>query len=380
MVRRCAWFTCLLLLGLLSVQAQSATHARWNVGYHLLTFNDPLDDQPMQAYAFYPTQRPTRAERLGGYTIDAALDAPVAIGRFPMLMLSHGNTGTPLALHDLITALSRKGFVVIAVVHPGDNAEDHSRLGKLSNLYGRPLQISQAITAALADSTLSPFVNASAVGVIGYSAGGETALILSGARPDLQRLRTYCEERPYDADACQTQGELEADRGDLTPEADSRVRALLLMAPLSLMFGRQTLAEVQVPTLIYSGDNDQLVAPDKNADALARKLPGYTDYRLLPGAGHFVFMARAAPNSAARHLRCARMPTASTVKAFIATLFMRRADSSPRCWVDPREPACRLPIIDPGVTATTSARGLSKTGRRPRRRSSRSRSLRQLHP
>jgi predicted dienelactone hydrolase len=291
MVRRCAWFTCLLLLGLLSVQAQSATHARWNVGYHLLTFNDPLDDQPMQAYAFYPTQRPTRAERLGGYTIDAALDAPVAIGRFPMLMLSHGNTGTPLALHDLITALSRKGFVVIAVVHPGDNAEDHSRLGKLSNLYGRPLQISQAITAALADSTLSPFVNASAVGVIGYSAGGETALILSGARPDLQRLRTYCEERPYDADACQTQGELEADRGDLTPEADSRVRALLLMAPLSLMFGRQTLAEVQVPTLIYSGDNDQLVAPDKNADALARKLPGYTDYRLLPGAGHFVFMA-----------------------------------------------------------------------------------------
>jgi predicted dienelactone hydrolase len=291
MVRRCAVIVSLLLLSLLSVQAQANPHARWNVGYHLLTFNDPLDEQPMQAYAFYPTQGHTRPARLGGYSIDALQDAPVAIGRFPLLMLSHGNTGTPLALHDLITALTRKGFVVVAVVHPGDNAQDHSRLGKLSNLYGRPLQISQAITAALGDSMLSPFVNANAVGVIGYSAGGETALILSGARPDLQRLRKYCEERPFDADACQTRGELEADRDDLTPEADPRVRALLLMAPLSLMFGRQTLAEVHLPTLIYSGDNDQLVAIDKNADALARKLPGNTDYRLLPGAGHFVFMA-----------------------------------------------------------------------------------------
>jgi predicted dienelactone hydrolase len=32
---------------------------------------------------------------------------------------------------------------------------------------------------------LSPFVNVDQVGVIGYSAGGETALILSGAKPDL---------------------------------------------------------------------------------------------------------------------------------------------------------------------------------------------------
>jgi predicted dienelactone hydrolase len=35
-----------------------------------------------------------------------------------MLMLSHGNTGTPLALHDLATSLARKGFVVVAVIHP----------------------------------------------------------------------------------------------------------------------------------------------------------------------------------------------------------------------------------------------------------------------
>jgi predicted dienelactone hydrolase len=81
-----------------------------------------------------------------------------------MLMLSHGNTGTPLALHDLATSLARKGFVVVAVIHPGDNSKDHSRLGTLSNLYGRPIQISEAITATLGDPMLSPFVNADQVG------------------------------------------------------------------------------------------------------------------------------------------------------------------------------------------------------------------------
>ncbi len=62
----------------------------------------------------------------------------------------------PLALHDLATSLARQGFVVVAVVHPGDNDRDHSRLGSLSNLYGRPLQISEAISTALLDPLLAP--------------------------------------------------------------------------------------------------------------------------------------------------------------------------------------------------------------------------------
>jgi predicted dienelactone hydrolase len=65
----------------------------------------------------------------------------------------------------------------------------------------------------------------------------------------------------------------------------------MLMAPLSLMFGRQTLADVHVPVLLYSGDGDKVVAVDKNAAALARKLPEPPDFKLLAGAGHFVFMA-----------------------------------------------------------------------------------------
>lgn len=291
MVRLCTFLLISTLLSLFSVQIEAAPHPHWSVGYHELTFNDPLDGRPMRALAFYPSNDVEHVTTVEGYPIEATQDARIAIGRYPMLMLSHGNGGTPLALHDLVTSLTRKGFVVVAVFHPGDNYKDVSRLGALSNLYGRPMQISAAITAALADPELSPFVDDKQVGVIGYSAGGETALILSGARPDLQRLRRYCAERPDDMDACKTQGQLVADREDLKAAADPRVHALLLMAPLSLMFGRQTLNDVHVPTLIYSGDHDQLLALDKNAGALARKLPLHPDFRLIPGGGHFVFTA-----------------------------------------------------------------------------------------
>ncbi|MDD0972475.1 alpha/beta hydrolase family protein [Pseudomonas fontis] len=289
MLRLRAILMLMLIFGGISVHAEPAQH--WSVGLHSMSFADPLDGQPMQALAFYPSSGADHWSTLDGYRIDATQEAKIAIGRFPLLMLSHGNTGTPLALHDLATELAKRGFVVVAVIHPGDNAHDHSRLGTLSNLYGRPLQISAAITATLADPLLSPYVTADQVGMIGYSAGGETALILSGARPDLERLKRYCEERPLDADACKMRGELVADRDDLLPEADPRIRALMLMAPLSLMFGRQTLADVHVPALIYSGDRDQLLALDKNASALARKLPITPNYKLLAGAGHFVFMA-----------------------------------------------------------------------------------------
>ncbi|KMM78406.1 alpha/beta hydrolase family protein [Pseudomonas deceptionensis] len=289
MMRLCAVLALLLAYCPLVVQAEPQAH--WSVGFHRLSFLDPLDDQPMRAIAFYPSAQAEGLTKMGNYEVEATEDAKIVTGRYPLLMLSHGNTGTPLALHDLATSLARKGFVVVAVIHPGDNYKDHSRLGTLSNLYGRPMQISAAISATLADGDLSPYVHDDQVGVIGYSAGGETALILAGAEPDLDRLRRYCQERPEDHDACTTKGELIADRDDLVPVSDSRVRALLLMAPLSLMFGRQTLADVHVPVLLYSGENDSLVFPDMNADALARKLPMEPEFKVIPGAGHFVFMA-----------------------------------------------------------------------------------------
>ncbi|MGY4533100.1 putative dienelactone hydrolase [Pseudomonas sp. TE3786] len=284
----------LLLLGLVAICAPTLAATgggRMTVGFHQMTLHDPLDQQPMQAVAFYPAFARATISNIGPYHIAAGQDAPVAPGHYPLLVLSHGNSGSPLAQHDLATYLAKHGFVVLAVVHPGDNYADQSRLGTLSNLYGRPMQISQAITDALQDPWLEPFLDEQRIGMIGYSAGGETALIVGGAQPQMQLLRDYCQAHPGDQDACRSQGELVVDRDDLVPESDPRVKALMLLAPLSLMFGKEELQDVQVPVLMYAGDHDQLLAIETNALALTHSLPQPPDYRLLDGAGHFIFMS-----------------------------------------------------------------------------------------
>lgn len=286
MSRRLFWFALLVTLSTGAVAAPG-----WNVGFHRLQVSDPLDQQPMKAIAFYPTRATEQPLHLGNFILDVAYEGKTANGRFPLLVMSHGNYGTPLAHRDLIEALVRKGFVVVTLLHPGDNLHDHSRLGALSNLYGRPLQVSETISAALLDPQVAAMVDPRKIGVIGYSAGGETALILAGAQPRLERLLKYCQARPDDRDACSEQGELRADRNDLVSMADPRVGALLLLAPLSLMYGVHELQDVQVPVMLYTGNADNVLDWKKNARALARKLPRQPELRVLDGAGHFVFMA-----------------------------------------------------------------------------------------
>lgn len=278
---------CFVLLLIFSLDAGAEA---LNVGFHRLQLRDPLDNKAMRAIAFYPTRAPVQPTTIGLFTLPLAEDAPMQGQAHPLLVISHGNGGTPLALRDLVLALAQRGFVVVTLVHPGDNLHDQSRLGALSNLYGRPLQVSEAINAALSDEHLAPAIDPQRIGVIGYSAGGETALILAGAQPRLERLRHYCAKHPDDRDACSARGELLADRIDLAPQADGRVRAVMLLAPLGLMFGRHELESVAVPVSIYSGDNDQVLDWTRNAGALARKLPS-ANFHVLSGAGHFVFMA-----------------------------------------------------------------------------------------
>lgn len=54
----------------------------------------------------------------------AAPDARPAIGKFPLIALSHGTGGSALSLAWLGTALASHGYIVAGVNHPGNNALD----------------------------------------------------------------------------------------------------------------------------------------------------------------------------------------------------------------------------------------------------------------
>jgi len=116
--------------------------------------------------------------------------------RYPVVAFSHGYSGSPLS-GDYISALTvfaSYGYVVIAPFHGDvrfsdlriDNLSDVIALFPLSNFTAmqalRPLSISAALDRVLGHPQWKDHIDAARIGGFGGSMGGETMLLLGGAR------------------------------------------------------------------------------------------------------------------------------------------------------------------------------------------------------
>lgn len=262
----------------------------YGAGMAGLAVKDPLSGKPMVASAFYPS--PIKGEKpvqMGPYSVDATPNLPIAEGRFPLLLLSHGHGGSHLGHHDLATFLAQRGFVVATVEHPGDNYRDQSGFGSDTVLLGRPLQMTALLDASLANPLLGKHINDARIGAMGFSAGGYTVLTLAGAKPDFSLRESYCKRHPGDAEICGTT--LRIEHPDLKAKADPRVKAVFVMAPLGVFFDKAGLASVKEPVFLYAAENDQVLLVDENAAHVRDCLPRPPEYRSIPKAGHYIFLA-----------------------------------------------------------------------------------------
>jgi hypothetical protein len=110
----------------------------------------PFETVPFEVLVAYPTDVAEAPFEAGPWTIHASLNAPIAPAKaFPVLLFSHGDGrgGSPLPLRDLIAALARQGFIVIAPFHSG------AVTGPIFTgpLRDRPRQLHQALDQVLAD-------------------------------------------------------------------------------------------------------------------------------------------------------------------------------------------------------------------------------------
>lgn len=259
------------------------------VGIKKIAVNDPVSQQPMQAVAFFPSHGQADHTVIGPYELAVSRQAAIAEGAFPVILLSHGTMGSMLGHHDFASGLAQQGYMVVSVMHPGDNFQDPRLIGTSSVIYGRALQISAALSAALADPLLSDHIEKDRIAFIGFSAGGATGLILAGAKPEFSRLIDYCATRPEDQHVCAAKGKIGIEDPQLVPSADARIRSLVLLAPLSVIFSPEELKTVKAPLLIFSGNKDEELSPSENAISLAKQTNG--QLTLLPEAGHYVFLA-----------------------------------------------------------------------------------------
>jgi len=162
-----------------------------NVAFVVLACYPTTVDNPYDNYSL-PTGKVVPHMQTGS---DPPLFADPS-ARYPLLAFSHGYTGSPLS-GDYLSALSvfaSYGYVVIAPFHGDlrfsdlriDNLRDVIDLFPLSNFTAmqalRPRSISAALDLVLAHPQWQGHIDAARIGGFGASMGGETMMLLGGAR------------------------------------------------------------------------------------------------------------------------------------------------------------------------------------------------------
>ncbi|HEX7701272.1 MAG TPA: hypothetical protein VF403_11130 [Kofleriaceae bacterium] len=261
------------------------------VGVRTFDAVDPVGHAAMPMAVFYPAIGSAARAQFGPYDVAAGKDLPVRAGSFPLVVISHGHSGSQWGHHDLAEALAAHGYVVATLEHPGDNYRDQSGFRSDRVLFGRAYQVSAAIDAVLADPTLH--VDPKRIGVAGFSAGGWTSLLVAGAQPDLGQIESYCTLHRDDVEICG--GPLRHELESVKPTADHRVRAAFVMAPFAVAFAPDAFRDVTAPVFLAWGAADQVLLPDENARAIRPRLATLRGTREIPAAGHYVFLAPCPP-------------------------------------------------------------------------------------
>jgi predicted dienelactone hydrolase len=275
----------------LALSGFAATNARAQAPVGALSFNveDLPGEPPIPVQVWYPASASGVNEN-GEPAGDPVQPLP---GRRSLIMLSHGSGGTPLNQRDLILYLAAAGSIVAGPLHPYDNATDHSGPGTDLQLIGRPRHIARSIDALLAHPLLGPLIDPARIGIIGYSAGGYTALVVIGGEPNFALGPEHCARTQRDRMFCgwMRRGGIQRLRPDWTITHDPRVRAAVLLAPAyGVFFDKRGLANVKAAVRMYRAEADEVVRHPYNEDQLRRALPRPPEYAVVPG-GHFVFVS-----------------------------------------------------------------------------------------
>ncbi|MEO3744346.1 chlorophyllase [Plantactinospora sp. B5E13] len=165
--------------GTSTAPAGVAPSRRSAVGVRELTFNRG-GDRPLPVTVWYPAPGPVDG------TPTSAL--PVAEGRFPVVLFSHGLTGRPADYRALLVRWAAAGFVVAAPAYPHTSRGASGGIQVL-DVVNQPADASYVLTRllALADRAGDPFrghLDPDRVAAAGHSAGGVTTIGLFTAGRD----------------------------------------------------------------------------------------------------------------------------------------------------------------------------------------------------
>ena len=265
-------------------------------------------DEPLDVTLWYPAGPGGTVELVGDGGVfegaPARRGAPIAAGRHPLVLLSHGGGGNARQLGWIANRLAGAGFLVAAPNHPGSTTGDASALGAAA-LWNRPADLSAVLDSLLGDAPVAGHVDADRIGALGFSAGGYAALALVGARIDPDALAGFCDRDDTGTSDCAflARGGVDLHELDLSPAgddlSDARVRSAVVVDPGVVgTLTAPSLAAIDVPVTIVNLGASGAIPKAVLAEETSRLIPG-AGYATVADATHFSFLPACKPKGPA---------------------------------------------------------------------------------
>ncbi|WP_455816465.1 alpha/beta hydrolase family protein [Pseudomonas cerasi] len=274
----------------------------YSVGSRQETIVDSQNARTLAVRIFYPSfseQAPQMQAANGVFSgFPAIANAPLAAGRFPLIVLSHGSGGNNTSLAWLAVPLAARGAIVIAANHPGSTTGNPS---PKTDLTLQITDLSFMLTHYLQAPRWQQAIDGQNIGAIGHSKGGYSVLALAGARTNRQRMNHYCQTMPQMPD-CQfyyrdgVRLENTDDQRLAASYHDPRVKWVIALDPgMSYVLTRSSLDAIQIPLQTIAAGYFIRATGKMTLGVDRLKLPLVT----LPEAGHFDFLPLCQPDAAA---------------------------------------------------------------------------------
>lgn len=235
---------------------------------------------------------------------------------YPLVVVSHGYTGSKYLMTYLTENLASKGYVVVSIAHTESTFDNAGPFA--STLYFRPIDIRftidemERMSQPENNSFLAGLTDANNTAIIGYSMGGYGVLNVGGAGYS-QGLSAFFGSQTGDGDAIGRN----IYGNEAYPGPDHRVKAIVAFAPWGKQLGvwdDNGLKGLSVPTFLIGGSEDDISGYEKGIKAIFQGATNTERYLLTyEGARHNV-----APNP----------PPSSTLAAGLPIdEYLRYADS-----------------------------------------------------
>ncbi len=257
-------------------------------------------DRKMQGHIWYPSQAEGAESLLRGSAvwrdIFGHLDAKIAPGVFPVVLISHGMYGNTMNQAWLAKRLAAEGVIAIQPNHPG-TASFNRDPDQARQLWLRATDLSVALDQALTDPRFADHIDPTRVAAAGHSLGGYTVMAAAGARHDVAHYAAGCAKAPERVD-CEVIDMLKvgADPADhpalQSDRSDPRIRTVI---PMDLggtqTFAPASLAQIDRPVLVLGAGRNELLDQEVESRALVAALPAEQVTHIeVEDAGHFDYM------------------------------------------------------------------------------------------